>query len=48
MPPPWCGGDASTPTDLMERQAVVEQIANYTQEELIGLEALIDENKALQ
>ena len=40
--------NASTPTDLMERQAVVEQIANYTQEELIGLEALIDENKALQ
>ena len=40
--------NATTPTDLMERQAVVEQIANYTQEELIGLEKLIDENKALQ
>jgi murein DD-endopeptidase MepM/ murein hydrolase activator NlpD len=40
--------NASTPTDLMERQAVVEQIANHTQEELNGLAELIDENKALQ
>lgn len=35
-------------TDLMERQEIVEQIANYTQEELNKLEALIKENKALQ
>jgi murein DD-endopeptidase MepM/ murein hydrolase activator NlpD len=39
---------ASTITDLMERQGVVEQIANYTQEELISLEKLIDENTTLQ
>ena len=32
---------ASTITDLIERQGVVEQIANYTQEELISLEKLI-------
>ena len=39
---------ASTITDLIERQGVVEQIANYTQEELISLEKLIDENTTLQ
>lgn len=39
---------ASTITDLMERQGVVEQVANYTQEELISLEKLIDENTTLQ
>lgn len=39
---------ASTITDLIERQGVVEQIANYTQEELIALEELIDENTNLQ
>ena len=39
---------SSSITELMERQAIVEQIANYTQEELNGLEKLIDENKKLQ
>lgn len=40
--------DASSIADLMERNAVVEQIANYTQEEINSLETLIDDNKKLQ
>lgn len=39
---------ASTITDLIERQGVVEQIANHTEEELQSLEKLIDENTTLQ
>ena len=39
---------ANSVTELMERQAIVEQIANYTQEELEGLEVLIDKNQKLQ
>ncbi len=39
---------AESITDLIERQAIVEQIVNYTQEELDGLEKLIKENEELQ
>lgn len=40
--------DATSITDLMERQAIVEQIVNYTKEQLNSLEELIDENEKLQ
>ena len=39
---------ASSISEMMERQAVVEQIAHYTQSELDGLKNLIDENEKLQ
>lgn len=40
--------DASSVSELMERQYVVEQIINNTQKELDALSKLIDDNKALQ
>lgn len=40
--------DASSVSELMERQYVVEQIINNTQKELDDLSKLIDDNKALQ
>ena len=40
--------DSSSISELMERQAVINQIINYTQSELDGLHTLIKENKALQ
>lgn len=39
---------SSSIPELMERQAIVEQIANYTLEELENLEKLIVENQQLQ
>lgn len=39
---------ASSIPEMMERQAIVEQIANYTQGELDSLEQLIDDNEKLQ
>lgn len=39
---------ASSISEMMERQAVIEQIANYTQEELDNLKILIEENEQLQ
>ena len=39
---------ASSISEMMERQAVISQIANYTQEELDNLSALITENEQLQ
>jgi len=39
---------ATSIPDMMQREAVVAQIADYTQSELESLEQLIDENKALQ
>lgn len=40
--------ESSSVYELMERQSVVEQIIDYTVEELESLESLIDENKQLQ
>lgn len=40
--------NSSSITELMERQAVVEQIVGYTQKQLDDLDALIKENEALQ
>ena len=40
--------EADSISELMERQAVIEQIANYTQEQLLELDALIKENEELQ
>lgn len=40
--------DAASIYELMERQAVIDQIINYTQEELDALSKLIKENKELQ
>lgn len=40
--------ESSSIYELMERQSVVEQIIDYTIEELESLEKLIDENKKLQ
>lgn len=40
--------DASSVSELMERQYVVEQIINNTQKELDDLSKLIDDNKTLQ
>ena len=40
--------NSSTTTELMTRQSRIQQIASHTQEELIELEKLIDENKELQ
>lgn len=39
---------SSSISELMERQAIVEQIVTYTQEELTGLEKLVKENQDLQ
>ncbi len=40
--------DSSSIAELMERQAVVEQIITYTQQQLDDLDTLIKENEALQ
>lgn len=40
--------EASSVYELMEREAVIEQILNYTIEELDSLKKLIDDNKKLQ
>lgn len=40
--------ESSSIYELMERESIVEQIINYTIEELESLETLIDENKKLQ
>lgn len=39
---------SSSIPEMMERQAIVEQIAHYTQNELDSLEKLIDDNETLQ
>lgn len=39
---------ASSITEMMERQAVVEQVVNYTQEQLNSLDKLIKDNEAFQ
>lgn len=40
--------DSNSLTDLMERQAIVKQIVEYTQKELDSLNDLITENESLQ
>jgi len=40
--------DADSISDMIERQAIIEQITTYTDEQLKSLEKLIDENKNLQ
>ncbi len=40
--------EASSITDMMQRQAVVEQVVNQTQDKLDDLKVLIDQNKQLQ
>lgn len=39
---------ASSISEMMERQAVVEQVVNYTQEQLNSLDELIEDNEELQ
>lgn len=39
---------SSSISEMMERQAIIEQIANHTQEELDGLDKLVKENESLQ
>ncbi len=39
---------SSSISEMMERQSIIEQIANHTQEELDNLNKLIDNNKKLQ
>ncbi len=39
---------SSSISEMMERQAIIEQIANHTQKELEDLESLINQNKKLQ
>ena len=39
---------ASTITDMMERQAIVKQVIDYTQKELDSLDKLIKDNESLQ
>jgi len=40
--------DSSSIPEMLERQAVIQQIAEYTQDELDSLEKLIKDNEALQ
>ena len=39
---------ATSISEMMERQAVVEQVVDYTQEQLDSLDVLIEENEKLQ
>lgn len=40
--------DSESISDMIEREAIIERIANYTDEQLKGLEKLINDNKQLQ
>ena len=40
--------DSESISDMIEREAVIEQIVNYTDQQLKSLEKLIEENKQLQ
>lgn len=40
--------ESSSISELIERESIIEQITEYTQEELSGLEKLIKDNEALQ
>ena len=40
--------DSESISDMIEREAIIERIATYTDEQLKGLEKLINENKQLQ
>ena len=40
--------DSESISEMIERQAVIEQIVNYTDQQLKSLEKLIDDNKKLQ